>query len=214
MNSASQPMANSQSSKIRIVQNLIEEGGVEINIANKMGETPLHMCKNVQVCRMLLDNGAKMDLCEVTGKMPLFTHLISANYDMCIEMLKNGCNLENKDRLGNSLLYALMNSNAPVKLISLLLEAGISLGKEEWLKQRQYPKRLVQKYPKLVNLIEYKLKNPPTLKEIARKSLRLHLSQINRSKSILNSVSKLEKHLPSTLQDYILLNLNKSLLMK
>jgi ankyrin repeat protein len=195
--------------KLKIIEKLIEEGHAEIDIVNKLGQTPLHMCQNLAVGRLLLDKGAKMDLCEVTGKMPLFTYICSNNFDMCIEILKNGCGLDNKDRQGNSLLFALINSNAPIKLIALLLEAGISVAKEEWIRKRQYPnKRLFQKYPKLLNLIEYKLKNPPTLKELARKALRLHLNRINRSKSILGSVSKLDRHLPSALQDYILLNLN------
>lgn len=203
-------------SKLRIVENLIKNGRADINIVNKLGETPLHMCRNIPVGRILLDHGASMNICEVTGKMPLFTYICGANYDMCVEMLKNGCGLENIDRLGNSLLNALVNSNAPVSLIALLLEAGVALEKEEWAQRRKYPKKLAQKCPKLISLIEYRLRNPPSLKEMSRKALRLHLNKVNQSKSILNSVFKLEKLLPSSLQDYILLNLNKfeSVLLK
>ena len=196
-------------SKVKIVENLIDFGKAEINIVNRLGETPLHMCRNIQVGRLLLDKGAVMNICEITGKMPLFTYILSAHYDMCVEMLKNGCNLENIDRLGNSLFQVLIKSNAPLKLILLLLEAGIAFEKEEWVRNKEYTKVLIEKYPKLVSLIDFKLRNPPSLKEIARKSLRSHLNRINKNKSIVNSVLKLDKIIPTTLQDYILLNLNK-----
>jgi ankyrin repeat protein len=200
--------------KVRIVENLIDYGKAEINIVNKLGETPLHMCRNIEVARVLLDKGAIMNICEITGKMPLFTYILSAHYDMCVEMLKNGCDLENIDRLGNSLFQVLIKSNAPLKLILLLLEAGFAFEKEEWVKNKQYTQVLVEKYPKLVDLIDYKLKNPPSLKEIARKSLRIHLNKINNNKSIVSSVLKLNKILPAALQDYILLKSNKHLLIK
>jgi hypothetical protein len=195
--------------KVRIVESLIDLGKAEINIVNKLGETPLHMCRNIAVARVLLDKGAIMNIREITGKMPLFTYILSAHYDMCVEMLKNGCDLENIDRLGNSLFQVLIMSNAPLKLILLLLEAGFAFEKEEWVRNKQYTQVLVEKYPKLVKLIDYKLKNPPSLKEIARKSLRVHLNKINHSKSIVSSVLKLDKILPTALQDYVLLNLNK-----
>lgn len=197
-------------SKIRVVENLINNGKAEINIVNKLGETPLHMCRNLEVARLLLERGAVMNICEITGKMPLFTYILSAHYDMCFEMLKNGCDLENIDRLGNSLFNVLIKSNAPLKLILLLLEAGLAFEKEEWVRNKQYTQVLVEKYPELIKLIEYKLKNPPSLKEAARKSLRTHLNKVNNSKSIVSSVLKMDKILPSTLQDYVLLNLNKN----
>lgn len=203
-------------SKLKIIENLLSYGRANINIVNKLGETPLHMCRNIPVGRLLLDNGASMNICEVTGKMPLFTYILSSNYEMCIEMLKNGCGLENIDKWGNSLFNALINSNAPASIIALLLEAGISFNNEEWVKRRNYPQKVVEKYPKLINIIEYRLKNPLSLKELSRKALRDHLNKVNQSKSILNSVFKLEKVLPTSLQDYILLNLNKfeSILLK
>lgn len=133
---------DSPPTSLKIVANLIDLDKCEINIVNRMGQTPLHMCKNLQIARLLLDKGASMSIRECTGKQPLFTCLCSAQYDMCVEMLKRGCALENVDRLGNSLLYALLNSsNAPFKLISLLLEAGISLDKQDWLQKRQYPNK-------------------------------------------------------------------------
>lgn len=196
-------------SKLKIIENLVSYERIDINIVNRLGETPLHMCRNIPVGRLLLDNGASMNIREVTGKMPLFTYILSSNFDMCIEMLKNGCDLENIDRLGNTLFNALINSNAPIGIIALLLEAGISFTNEEWVKRRNYPQKVVEKYPKVIDLIEYRLKNPLTLKELSRKALRDHLNKVNKSKSILGSVFKLEKFLPTCLQDYILLNLNK-----
>lgn len=202
-------------SKLKIIENLVSYKRIDVNIVNRLGETPLHMCRNIPVGRLLLDKGASMNIREVTGKMPLFTYILNSNYDMCIEMLKNGCDLENIDRLGNTLFNALINSNAPAGIIALLLEAGISFN-EEWVKRRNYPQKVVEKYPKVIDLIEYRLKNPLTLKELSRKVLRDHLNKVNKSKSIIGSVFKLEKFLPTTLQDYILLNLNKfeSILLK
>ena len=203
-------MELNQKDTSKIVEILIDNG-VELNVVNKFGETPLHMCRSLEVAQLLLNKGASMNICEITGKMPFYTYICRANYDMCVELLKNGCELENIDKLGNSLLYTIMHScNAPVRLILLLLEAGVALDKEEWIQRKQYPKRLLQKYPKLFKAIEWRLKNPPSLKELARKSLRNHLNKVNRSKSIISSVTRLASILPTTLQDYVLLNLNKS----
>lgn len=187
---------------IEIIKRWVEKDGVEINIKNKYGETPLHMTKSRDVARVLLDKGAVMNICEITGKVPFFGFVLRNQFELCYEMLKNGCDIENIDRSGNSLLYAILNSNAPIRFILLLLEAGVALNKNEW-KDKQC--RMMKKYPKLAQAIEYRLKNPPSLKELARRSLRLHLNKINQSKSIVNSVNKLKKHLPSSLQDYILL---------
>ena len=195
-------LLKSSFAKFKIIESLIAFG-VEINLVNKLGETPLHLCRNVDVCKLLLNNGAIMNFKEITGKQPLFSYLLRANYDICVELIKSGCELDTTDRLGNTLLNTLMNSNAPIKLILLILQAGIGL--KEF--QKKIPEKIL-KDPKLFKEIEFRLKNPTSLKEIARKSLRLHLNRINHYKSIVNSVSKLEKLLPSSLQDYILLNLN------
>ena len=147
------------------------------------------MTKSRDVARVLLDKGAVMNICEITGKVPFFGFVLRNQFELCYEMLKNGCDIENIDRSGNSLLYAILNSNAPIRFILLLLEAGVALNKNEW-KDKQC--RMMKKYPKLAQAIEYRLKNPPSLKELARRSLRLHLNKINQSKSIVNSVNKLK----------------------
>jgi len=207
-------LINGQAITYKIVENLVENLGAEVNSVNKFGETPLHMSRSVEIARFLLSRGAQMNICEISGKMPFFSFVLRDNYDICVELLKSGCDLKNKDKLGNSLLFALINSNAPVGLILLIL-SGIDLADEDWIQNRKYPKKL-QKHPNLVNAIEWRLKNPPSLKELARKSLRSHLIKINHSKSILKSVSRLEKHLPAELQDYVCFDLNnfKSILIK
>ncbi len=50
-------LLNSSFAKLKIIECLISSG-VEINLVNKLGETPLHMCRNRDVCKLLLDNGA------------------------------------------------------------------------------------------------------------------------------------------------------------
>jgi ankyrin repeat protein len=199
MRTPNEPNSFCLNDETQVIEILIESGA-EINSINKLGQTPLHICKDLRTARLLLHNGAIMNTCEITGKTPLFTFICRANYDICVEMLKNGCTIENIDKLGNTILFAILHNNAPIRIILLLLEAGYPLNKEEWQK-------LVSKYPKLVKLIERKMRNPASLKELARKALRLHLNKINNNKSILNSVNKLKEHLPSSLQDYMLLNI-------
>lgn len=149
-----------------------------------------------------------MNHTEVTGKIPLYSFLLRANYDICIEMIQNGCVIDTTDKFNNSLLYTIMNSNAPIELILLLLEAGVGL-KEDWIAKKQYPNKLLKKHPKVIKAIEWRMNNPLSLKQLARASLRTHLNKINSSKSIVNSVNQLEKMLPSSLHKYILLNLKE-----
>lgn len=135
--------STSYNSSFLIVSSLVSLKECEINVVNHLGQTPLHLCKNVEVAKILLDKGASMSIKECTGKQPLFTCICSARYDMCIEMLRRGCDLENVDRLGNTLFTALLhNGNAPFKLIWLLFEAGLAIGpKSDWLHQNHYPNK-------------------------------------------------------------------------
>lgn len=196
-------LLDSPISKVKIIEALIDYGA-KVDSTNKLGETPLHMCRNIEVARVLLDKGAKMNLTEITGKIPLYSFLLRANYDICIEMIQNGCEIDTTDRFNNTLLSTIIKSNAPIKLILLLLEAGVGL-KEDWIVNKQYPEYL-KNNPKLIEAIEWRRGNPTSLKQIARTAVRAHLNKINRSKSILNSVNQLESMLPSSLHKYILLN--------
>jgi ankyrin repeat protein len=189
---------------LKSIDSLIR-GGSEINLVNKLGETPLHLCRNCSVVDLLLSYGAQMNVKEITGKTPLFTYFCRANYDMCIELLKHGSELEIIDRLGNSLLYAVIHSNAPIKFIVLLLQAGVCLNKEKWLIERIFPTRLRNRYPKLISFIEWQARNPLSLKEQCRKTIRNHLNFVNKNKSLLKRVLHLP--VPNVLQDYILFNL-------
>lgn len=196
---------NSPISKVNIIESLIDFGA-KVDSTNKLGETPLHMCRNIDVARVLLDKGARMNLTEITGKIPLYSLLLRANYDICIEMIQNGCETDITDRFNNTFLYTIINSkSAPIKLILLLLEAGVGL-KEEWIVKKQYPKSLVKKHPKVIQQIEWRTRNPPSLKELSRRQVRTHLNKVNNNKSIVNSVNRLEKFLPRSLHNYILLN--------
>ena len=189
---------------LKTIDCLIRSGS-EINLVNKLGETPLHLCRNCSVVHLLLSYGAQLDVKEITGKTPLFTYFCRANYDMCIELLKHGSELEIIDRLGNSLLYAIVHSNAPIKFIVLLIKAGVCLNKENWLIKRIFPVRLSKRYPKLISYIEWHARNPLSLKELSRKSIRNYLNQINNNTSMLRQVLLLP--VPNVLQDYLLFNL-------
>lgn len=195
---------NAETAYLKTIDMLIKSG-TEVNLVNKLGETPLHLCRNCSVVGLLLSYGAHMNVKEITGKTPLFTYFCRANYDMCIELLKHGSEIEIIDRLGNSLLYAVAHSNAPIKFIVLLIEAGVCLNKEQWLVKRLFPPRLRNKYPKLISFIEWRARNPLSLKELCRKSIRNYLNKINKNTSVLDRVQHLP--VPITLQDYILFNL-------
>lgn len=188
------------------IETLIENG-IEVNLPNKLKETPLHVCRNRSVADLLLTYGARMDMVEITGKTPLFSYFCRSHYDLCLELLKHGSEIEIIDRLGNSLFSFIAHSNAPIQFIVLLMEAGISFNKEPWVSNNKtFPQRLRKKYPKLMNYMQWRARNPYSLKEICRKAVRSHLYNVNSNKSVLNRVLHLP--VPTTLQDYILFNLN------
>jgi hypothetical protein len=189
---------------------------VQVNLLNDENSNSLEVIlicffkfdRNIDVARLLLEKGALMNLTEVTGKIPLYSFLLRENYDICIEMIQNGCVIDTTDRFNNSFFNTIIKSNAPVELILLLLEAGVTL-KEDWITKKQYPNNLLKNRPELIKAIEWRTHNPLSLKQMSRGALRKHLNKINSSKSIVGSVNQLEKMLPRSLHNYILLNLNE-----
>ncbi len=178
---------------------------LKVNLANKLGETPLHLCRNCSVVDLLLRKGARLDVKEVTGKTPLFAFFCRASYDMCLEMLKHGSDSEIIDRFGNSLLHAVIHSNAPIRFIKLLLDAGACVHNEPWFIEKLFPPRLRMKHPKVISFLEWRSRNPMKLKELCRKHIRAYLNRVNRNTSVLGRVCALP--VPECLQDYILFNL-------
>ena len=95
-------LINGQAITYKIVENLVENLGAEVNSVNKFGETPLHMSRSVEIARFLLSRGAQMNICEISGKMPFFSFVLRDNYDICVELIKSGCDLKNKDKQKNT----------------------------------------------------------------------------------------------------------------
>ena len=95
--------------------------------------TPLHFAalgKYPQVAKLLIKNGAKIQLRDVTGATPLHYAVHSGNLPVILLLLKEGANDEDIDDDGNSLLHWAVQGGC-IKVVKFFLDLHPTLVNEE-----------------------------------------------------------------------------------
>ncbi|MEX0940881.1 MAG: ankyrin repeat domain-containing F-box protein, partial [Candidatus Babeliales bacterium] len=97
------------------------------NIKNrKHGQTPLHLASLYdypEVVKLLLENGAKVDIQDYCGDTPLHGASFSGHTEVVKLLLENGAPIDIQDNFGDTPLYSASVRNHP-KVVKLLLENG------------------------------------------------------------------------------------------
>ena len=101
-----------------ILKDLIDQG-IDINIQNDQGNTPLHFVMNVKQMKLLLDAGANPNIQNKYGNTPLHT---ARSIDLMRLLLENGAikSINSQNIFGNTPLH-LPNT---IEKTKLLLDAG------------------------------------------------------------------------------------------
>ena len=98
------------------------KAGAATNIQNINGQTPLHIVKNVDMCKFLLDNGANVNRLDQNMRTPLAEMLRDFETKKALVelLLDHGAELTTEDSSGQSVLDKAMeyHSDAMLKLIT------------------------------------------------------------------------------------------------
>lgn len=113
---------------IEKVQNLLEginENHLNINYKNMYGNSGLlWSCHNgsKQMCRLLLNYNADVNICDDFGNSPLIIATKEGHYDLCIFLIEAQSNIHHKNYMNYCAInYAAMNNN--IILVDLLMNA-------------------------------------------------------------------------------------------
>ncbi|XP_054287681.1 uncharacterized protein LOC129003414 [Macrosteles quadrilineatus] len=137
---------------LRLLELLIDKG-VDLNIANHLHQTPLHLAveREFQPCvKLLLDNGAKVNVQDNVGRTPLHYAVSKKNNSIVKLLIRRDSQLDLADKKGKTSLHLAAETKFAFG-VSILLESGANINvKDDWgntplhysvlctKKQRQY----------------------------------------------------------------------------
>lgn len=98
---------------------LLIQRGANVHARDEGGYTALHEVKTVEVAKVLLDNGAKINTKAHRGKTPLFSAISLKNTEVALFLINNNKNIGTKE---DALQLAVIKSEKVVA--ELLLEKG------------------------------------------------------------------------------------------
>lgn len=104
----------SKQGNIRRIQELLREGA-DVNEVNRGNSTPLHVAKNANVARLLLDGGADINAINNNGTTPLCS---AKNIGLITFLLENGADPNIRDNRGNTALHKAMSGEHASLLIN------------------------------------------------------------------------------------------------
>jgi len=150
--------------------NLFVERGCWIHITTREENTLVHiivLSNNVdkwKCLKLLLKRGCDMNLCNKLGQSPVHLACLMQDIESLRVLIRADADVNTVDRLGISPLgYCITNGFS--EFAHLLIDAG---AKEDLSHFKPHLQRLKTSFH---NDLQFRLKNPMSLKEIARKSL-------------------------------------------
>ena len=111
----------------KIIQNIVTLDPSVVNVKSRCGYTPLRVCEDVELCRFLIESGAKVNLRDCDRETATFHALFTCNYEKLELLLNNGAHLNMKNKLGNTVLVEATNRRYSTKYAELLIKHGADL---------------------------------------------------------------------------------------
>jgi hypothetical protein len=119
----------SKFNNIRVLNFIIALKG-DLNIKNKMGDTPAHIAgenNNIDALNILIKNGANIKLENNMGQSIAFNIVKNKNLDLLNFVYNNGINIHSKDKDGNNLIHYSLLTNIDFDIIRFLINKKVSL---------------------------------------------------------------------------------------
>ncbi|GAB6019245.1 ankyrin repeat domain [Chamberlinius hualienensis] len=187
---------------VGLISRLLDAGAL-INRQNIQGESALHAVlrgqnkeKSQALSLLLCHLDIDLKVRTVLGHTPLHLAAILHDKRSAIKLLRAGCEISSKDKLGlTPLFYALREGDQ--ELVRLLMAAGIKLEDESWLNDVVLTKSI--KNPDLMQWLISVGRQCPKLTEICRSALRVHGYGGQRPYDSIDTLA-----LPLTLKQFLL----------
>lgn len=112
-----------------VLKNLLSKKEIEIDPMDGTGASPLIYASikgDIECMKILLDNGANINVIDINGRSPIFYALDSGKIDALKLLIDNGADLNQKDKNEITLLDFAMK-NQDFEVIKLLLENGVDI---------------------------------------------------------------------------------------
>ncbi len=93
------------------------ESGVDVNVVDEYGFTPLYFIDNIQIATLLISHGANINHCNQYNETPLFS---AQSYELSKVLIKNGAIINIRNDLGSTPLMIAPN----IDIANLLIENG------------------------------------------------------------------------------------------
>jgi len=103
------------------VMMLLLESGIEVNTQNKMGDSVVHICKDLDRLKLLIDYGANVNLVNKASLTPIFG---CVDVNRATLLVENGADLNVKDNKGQHFLKSLHVSN--FDLMKIFIDKGMN----------------------------------------------------------------------------------------
>ncbi|XP_022326911.2 transient receptor potential cation channel subfamily A member 1-like [Crassostrea virginica] len=122
-----------------VMKLLLSNGETQVNAKNRHGQTAVMkavLYDDLEALKLLHKTGALLDEQDSTGKTALLISTAEGRERTTDYLIKNGCDINKRDKLGQSALYlAMVSSNlSSSENIRKLLRAGYTLeGDRHWL---------------------------------------------------------------------------------
>jgi len=103
------------------VMMLLLESGIEVNAQNKMGDSVVHICKDLDRLKLLIDYGANVNLVNKASLTPIFG---CVDVNRATLLVESGADLNVKDDKGQHFLKSLHVSN--FDLMKIFIDKGMN----------------------------------------------------------------------------------------
>ncbi|XP_071538837.1 transient receptor potential cation channel subfamily A member 1 homolog [Panulirus ornatus] len=180
-----------------LIEKLLTFPGLDLNLQNKDGETPLHVAARKgsrEACQMLLRKGARIDVQDENGRTALHLSAYQGHSSIVRLLIKSGANKRAKDDKKSTALHAAA-AKGNLECCEILTDADKALYKEQDKKKRYALDVAFQKghdkvFHFLLHILPYR--NISTMPQDLSEHLHSHTHNAikNRNRTVVEAIVK------------------------